>query len=350
MTQVASPAIAGETDAPAVDLDQIEVGPLRIERGLDSLTKTNVTPQIGMMMAIRNAVIAATEASQWTQFGDKMYLNGSGGSAIAFLLGLRISAPEYVVEELPGGGAMVTATVTSGKGARTWTDHDECTTFDDMLPTRVEELKDKGATPPAIAKIILSQVKKKAFAGAVGRAVSGWVGIRDLTFEALVRLGLKVDDAAKVGFRKGKGKASGDLKPVSLGEAEKLPKGSRCKFGGRVTAINRKDGKKGPYCDIGVGDGGASLWVRMWKAPPEWLEQGASVFFPEVKVGEWQGKPQFVAEGIEKVDTETGDPSNGTDQRGNQDQGRGQTPVTGGTEQPADDGGKRPGDGGAYPF
>jgi len=297
-------------------LDAIEIAPLELGRGLNHLTKANIQSQIETLNLARRAAVACTNEKQWHRFGDTAYMMGVAAKSIATLLGIsywRANDPPQRIE-LPGGVVMIKVYVIAEKDGRKVMAHDACHARDDFLITQRLELTRQGLTPAAVELFLESDVEKKAEEGAISRAVGGWIGLQGLSFEELGRLGLKLGEVKGTDFRKG---VATKTTPVAgLAALTQLPRGSKAAARGRVTEIKHMAGKKGPFCDIGIHDGSAGIWLRLWKSPPDWLAEGMTIFAPEITVGEYQGKAQYVCNDIEHSDTPEGDASNGRNHPG----------------------------------
>jgi len=297
-----------------------EVAEVQVHRGLDAVTPATLRRQIELLHHVRCAAIQQTSPHQWTVFGDTVYLNGSGGAAMRYLLGLSVTEPEFEHEPLPGGGWVVRATLRVGKGDCWVVGFDECSTYDDLIAMHSEILEEAGAPQEAIERLILNACRKKAYSGALGRAVSDWLGVRDLHVEDLARLGIQV--TARVQFkrrrredgapaRKPGGTASnrgraqprngGNGAPARMTVAELMRQavGARARVVGEVAehrAGHTRDGSD--YCDFAFTDDTARVWMRYWSALPEWVSQGGPVE-ATVEVREWAGGKQYVAAHLE---------------------------------------------------
>jgi hypothetical protein len=290
-----------EQKQDVIDVDPQPLATIQPGGGLTAQRLSDVEHQIEVLNRIRHAVIACTSEEQWVDFGGRPYLEGDGALTVASLFGLSIEETEFVWHDLPGGGRQVEAIVRVELGGRTFSDHGDCDSYDDFLVTRRAGLIQSGASPAAAEAILGTEMKKKARANALSRVVSGWAGIRGLGWEDLEALGLIREKAGSVKFRKGK--RAKTVAATSIAEARSQQKGSVVAFGGKITdAKSGTTKKQTPYCDIGIHDGTGGVYVRMWKALPDWAVNGAVAFFPSVTIEEYQGKPQYKAEAVEQGD------------------------------------------------
>ncbi len=305
------PQQAQTAPEPEVDLDDIATGKVSIAYGIDGAASDAETKhRIAIMDRLRKAAIARTDETQWTFFGDKAYLNGSGAHAIAFFLGLSVSAPQFEHEDLgqDSEGAdhvQVIATVTVSKDGKQITEFDDCTTFDDMLIARKREYEERGATQQQIQRIVVNQVAKKAAAGAAARAVQSWLGLRDLTKRRLAELGVKVENTTTVGMRKGVAGGGGG-EAIELGAFLKLPEKSRGLVDCQVTKIDSRTLPNGtPFYKIGLAVGKVVSWGTIWKdhfdaAKGQWIRA-------ELEQKMYRGKPDPKILKYEVIDTPASD-------------------------------------------
>lgn len=294
-----------EVPAAEVDLDSIEVGKVSVARGLDNASdEKSAQEQIRVMDLMRRAAISMTSPSQWTEFTDgeksSAYLNGSGGAAVAFLLGLKISSPEYKLTELAGGTHFaVTCQVTVSKDGREWVDHDECT--DEHPSCGPLRKKYEGANANVIAHHIKSQICKVAYAGAVGRAVSGWIGCRGMTLDELTDLGLKTERTGKVGMKRGTSAKAKNLRKLTHDQLGTLKLGNKAVLHARVGAVDLRKTKNGkPFAKVGVKSNAnePGVWLTYWAEPDagegDWIEC-------VVEAKEYNGKPEYHASELRVV-------------------------------------------------
>ena len=158
------------------------------------------------------------------------------------------------------------------------------------------------------AKLMLvPHVKKKAHENAKSRGVSSMLGMRGLGWEHLKEMGYTPDGSgAKVNYATGaKAKKSHqpkDVTPATIDQILALPKDSVCSLRAKVFEVQRLEGRKTRHV-VTVTEGTNKLTVTLWKDEiPEGLIPQAEVFFPEVKVGEYQGNPQYSANAVEVVE------------------------------------------------
>ena len=298
-----------ESTAPPVALEEISTAPA-IEV-LDAEKLQDIRASVEHFRAIRATAVSCTSAKQWQGFGDSVYLQGDGGLTIAACFGLKIEEPEVEWVEIEGGASQCICYVTVGRDGRMIRDHGDCDSFDEFLAKRREELHKNGANREQVEQIIRSDMQKKALANALSRAVSGWTGLRGLSWEDLEALGLNLGKVDKVKFAKGS--KGGKAQSATLHALSEMAVGSRANIVGVVTGGYERTGTKGDYCDISVRDETAELSIRLWSAKPDFVTRGASVAFSGVKVGEYQSRRQYVAKSVELCDAqEGGDDGNAT--------------------------------------
>lgn len=293
---------AADLPPAKVDLDTIEVAPVNLSDGIDGAeTEADQKRRIEVMDRVRRAAVGLTTEGQWTLFGEKYYLHASGAQAIAFLVGLSIDAPETTREDLGNGHWMITAKVRVHRNGRSFTDIDECTTFDDMLPARVAEYSQRGATPKQIERIVLPQVAKKAAAGAMARAVQGWLGLRDLTADDLAELGLDVSKTGQVGMKKGRGR--GKPKEADPSELGNFKEGDKFAMKFRVMRTNTREYKPGKFItNVDLQNSSGKIEAAVFKQSID-IGEGDDIVAELEKGKPYKGKDQFKLLGWEVFDS-----------------------------------------------
>lgn len=283
-------------------LDEITVAP-SVQR-LDRDMLDNIRESIELHSQIRRAVVGGTTSGHWEDFGGKPWLNSAGAQVVARLFGLSISPPKFVYPEA-SGAVQVEATVTVSRDGMTFTDHGSDDEFSEFnIKTKKKRWVDQGATADQIKGMVLTEVKKNAYAHAQARAVQGWVGLRGLSWPDLESLGFHRDPSRAVTFRKG-ATPGGKIKTISIAEANKLPQGSRFNVSGEVERGGQRSVTGGKViCDLFIKDATSGMKVQFWGNKPDWLKSGELVFCSEVKVGDFRGNKQYTAEKIERAESE----------------------------------------------
>jgi hypothetical protein len=258
--------------------------------------------RLDQMERVCRAVVRTTKPSQWQIFGDSVYMEADAALTIARGIGLHISAPEYEYNELGGGAVQCQCTIRVELGGREFEDIGDCDTFDEFLKKRKKDLEDSGAVDSQIHEALILELKKKAKANALSRAVSGWIGVRGLTPEEMQELGLNIGKVKRTVFNKGT--KGGKVQTVgSVKEIKALAQGSVVSFVGQVTKVEQKHGRNGPYCWVYMTDaGGVRISLTWWHPPVEWLKPGAFAIVSDLTVGNYQGKPSYSAKTIEESD------------------------------------------------
>jgi hypothetical protein len=286
------------------DIEDIKETALAVQEHLPDKPLTadgvrDITEQLRLMGELRRAVIGLTTETQWVDFGGHPYMEGDAAYTIASGIGLRFEEPQYEFHDLGAGAWQCVCTQAVERNGRRYVDHGDCDSFDDFFAKRRGELERNGATPEAISRVLRAEAMKKARANAISRVVSGWTGLRGLSWDDLERLGLQRGRAGAVKFRQGSagGKTAGEQ---ALADALQLPKGSKCDIRASVIEGTQKQGAKGPYCLLTLRDGDAEVRAVYWKARPDWLSAGVGVY-ASVTIDEYQGKPQLKIDHLEEL-------------------------------------------------
>lgn len=274
-----------------------------------ALTKDEVDgleDRLELVRRVRHAVIRLTTPAQWKDFSGNPYMEGDAAMTIASGVGLIINEPKFKFRDLGDVAWQCICEVTVEKNGREFTDVGDCDSFDDFLKARKEKLENDGATPAQIAMLVQVEARKKAYANAMSRAVSGWTGLRGLSWEDLGALGLAQEKAGSIQHRKGVTKGAKIPQVASIEELGKIPTGSTVDFTGQVRKVTTRQGAKGEYCDVVIADaGGGCTTVRLWHEKPEWLESGCFARFAELKIGEYNKRRQYATPKIEESDPPT---------------------------------------------
>ncbi len=280
-----------------VNLDDIATAEVTAKTVADFVERAKHTE------ALRRAVIAATDESQWHDFGGKPYMEGDAALTIAKVMGISFEEPHYEFRDLGGGAAQCVCTVRVHHAGRTFQDIGDCDSFDDFLEKRRMDLERRGATPDQISAALRVELQKKARANANSRAVSGIAGLRGLSWDALEMLGLRRAKVGATQFRRGTAAAAqGRSVSGSLAELAAAPIGSVMTVTGVVEKVEERksrDGSKTWY-DVHVAGeaGGKSLRIQTWSADAAKLQPGDFVECAETTVKDYQGKPQYNAKAV----------------------------------------------------
>ena len=287
--------VTREADAALVVSERLPAKPFTKE------TVEDIQQQLQLLGQVRRAVVALTTVAQWKDFGGNPYMEGDAAFTIASGLGLSFHEPKYDFVDFGPNAWQCVCTQTVGRNGREYTDHGDCDSYDEFFAKRRKELEKNGASPDVIAKILRADAQKKARANAVSRVVSGWSGLRGLSWEDLEQLGLQQSKSGRVPFRQGA--AGGKLQNATCAALMQMPVGSkvalRCRI---VSGIQKATSKGTPYCNIAVRDDSGSAKVRLWTAKPEWAGADADAFLPEIEVKDFRGQKQFEARKIEPID------------------------------------------------
>lgn len=263
------------------------------------------------------AAVSFTRKHDWQRFGDdsddgKPYLEGEGAQRLC-AIGLKLSIPIFATERM-GDDYFVECLLECS-----WPRFDAkvceigtCDTLDKFylgVPgdrSTYNQALERAGNNVALAKFsILGYVKKKALANATSRAVTALLGLRGLTWGDLREAGLTAEGAgAKVGYAKGattkKTSTAKKAAWCSLAGLADLAIDSRVSISGKVGRSSQF--KK--YAKIDVSGDGVSVVLQLWGTTiPEWVKPGASLFCPEVKVGEYNGR-QYTTNAIEEAQAE----------------------------------------------
>ncbi len=262
------------------------------------------------------AAISSTYASDWVDFGGP-YLQGKGADRLARFCGLRLGAPEFT-ERWEEGECFVECVmmISWPRFDVDYAAYGACSTLDKFYVGKAEsratyrqyvELADGNERKAKF--MLLPHVKKKAHENAKSRGVSSLLGVRGLTWQDLEGMGFTPDrSAAKVKYASGaktkKSHQAKDASPATIEQILALPKDSVCTL--RATVFNIQRGKMKWMVTVTEGTNKLSvtLWLRDFpeQTPPEGLVAQSEVFFPEIKVGEWQGNAQYSANAVEVVE------------------------------------------------
>jgi len=206
--------------------------------------------------------------------------------------------PRVEWRRLAGNAIQCVVEVTVAQGDRYFTDYGDCDSFDPFLAKRKAELQKAGASPEQITEILKIDLQKKAYANALSRAISGWLGIRGLSWESLEQLGLDRSKAGRIEFKRGA--AGGEMQTATCAEAAQLPIGSKFAIRAFLSSGRQLKGKNGKaYCLLNLTDETGELPVTLWAAKPEGLASGSAVYLPQVEVREYRGEKQYSASKIE---------------------------------------------------
>ncbi len=297
----------------------------QIEKRFTADDVADLKAQIALLDQVRRAVIAITSPSQWVDFGGKPYLQGDGALTIASLFGLEFDEPEFEWRDLAGGATQCICRQTARHRTsnRMFSDQGDCDSFDSFLIRRKKELGAEGATDEQITEICRVEMEKKARANAISRVVSGWTGIRGLSWEDLQRHGLGRDAVQEQGgnvtFQHGRHstkptsqqpRSGGPQKPnytppprqsrpaekpvpdkcelKTIAEIQAAPHDSWAALHGFTKSISDFGATPAgrTFLKVDVGDETGEMQITLWTdVKPECLEVvGAGVFFPKVTV------------------------------------------------------------------
>lgn len=254
----------------------------------------------------------------WKMFGEKLHLL-SGGAQRLLALGIRLSTPVFDVRS-EGEDVIVDCVLEAQWPAygKTMTEVGSCSTRDKFYfnidPSKQSQyakyLSQAEGNRELAMKLLQADVKKKAYANAQGRVVSGILGIRGLTLAQLKEAGLgtgKIKDGA-VNFGKGAtpetvAERSSQGEFVPLAGLNELAVGSKVQTAGTVVGTWERNKHFSVGCEYALPDGQMQrVYFKYWKVAsemPDWLKEGADIVI-DVKVGEFKGDKQFQAEHIEQ--------------------------------------------------
>jgi len=250
----------------------------------------------------------------WQAFGAKLHLNASGAQRL-LALGVKLSSPLFDVK-VEGEDVIVDCVLEATWPAfgKTMTDVGSCSTRDKFYyspdpnsRTQFAKCLEQAEGNRELAmQMLTGDVKKKAFANAQGRVVSGILGIRDLTLQQLREAGLGTGkiEAGAVNFRKNattetRQEAKDQKQFVPMEGLGGLGNGSIVETTGTLIGVQQKtkpkDGKH--YYKLQFADGPEMTY---WGETVDFAEGSSLVI--EVKVGEYQGNKQFQANHIEAAE------------------------------------------------
>lgn len=298
----------GNGDSPLMKMsvEQIDEATARMERFAASMRQFHV------------AACKATLPHDWIDFGGKPYLEGEGAMRIAAAVGLQLSAPVFADEkgEWFEGELFFECAVeaTWPLTGATIVGTGDCNSKDKFFAEGANShlakaLAATNGNERLARKLIALDVKKKAISNAISNAVKGVLGLKGLTWEDLKALGMGQQQAgAKVEYKKGgvaqKKDAPAQLKTVKIGELLKLPKDSKVAVGGELTEpviVKGLPPKAWHMYTLKDDTGTAAIghYVKDAVKIPEEAIPGNYIHFPQVEVGEWQGRKQLKAWSIE---------------------------------------------------
>ncbi len=251
----------------------------------------------------------------WQAFGDKLHLNASGAQRL-LALGVKLSKPLFDTK-VEGEDVIIDCVLEATWPAfgKAMTDVGSCSTRDKFYYNPDTSKQTQFAKCLAQAegnrelamRMLVGDVKKKAYANAQGRVVSGILGIRDLTLGQLKEAGLgtgKIEKGA-VNFRKGATEASAaeakqETQFVPWEGLGALGSGSIVQTVGVLVGVQEKKKTNGEkYHRLEFTDG---ITMNYWKEKiPETFVEGVSLAIT-VKVKTYQGKPQYQCEHAEHAE------------------------------------------------
>jgi hypothetical protein len=264
-----------------------------------------IEQKINLQERVIATIVKKSADEHWQPFGDKMYLTGDGGMELLRYFGLSsrmVGSPQWI--DLGEGIWQCIVEVEVERAGRTHVEFGDCDSLDSFLTARRDELAKQGAPEDKIPLLLKPYIMKKAYMNGISRAASGWLGIKGLKTETIAAMRGSAFKGKAVQF--GKGKAGGKIEVVTCKDAAGLALKSLCSLRGRVTGIIERSGDK-PRCQITINDDTAIVNVVLWKAKPAGLDKGMEVFFPSVKVGEYQGQRQYSADDVQPVEDGNGD-------------------------------------------
>lgn len=243
---------------------------------------------------IRKALVQSTTAAQWKDFGNTPYMEGDAALSIASVLGLTICEPQFEFEDLNGGVHQCVAMVCVTRFGREAFEFGDCDSLDPFLDAKKANLSERGATPEQVTALIRVEMKKKALANAISRAVSAWTGLRGLSWEDLAELGLRREGVGAVSFKKGVAGKKGGQKPfVSFKDLAAQTKGSIVATSATVVQSHSRQAGGKDITDYQLEGDGIKIKASMWGTALEWAVAGTPVAITELKVGEYNGAPQY---------------------------------------------------------
>lgn len=286
------------------------------DRKLTARDAEDMEKRVQIIARFRRAVVGMTVSKQWADFGGSPHMEADAAYVIGEAFGVTICGPGPMVDgQLPGpefeeisiaGGAVqIICRLRVFTGAAESPDREvfeegECDSFDPYLKGRKANLEENGATEEQITSLIKPRIRKKALANAVSRGVSGFTGLRGLSWDDLRRLGLTREGAsANVDF--GQGKGGGEVKAVeSVAALSQLPLKSKVSLLAEISGPVRGFAK---FSLIPVKDKTGTIELHVWKPAseiPVWVKPGAWIHSSEVIVGDYKGRRQYVASNTAK--------------------------------------------------
>lgn len=313
------------TDNAIVSVATQPVNPL--DTPLATMTPGQVEQQVEVIKRVAEAqkqlVLAAvtrTYAHDWQDFGGKPYLEGEGADRLAGI-GLKLGEPVFDVAKEDGEyhvECLVCATWPAmgceGYGLGSCSTRDKFFVGREDSKSRYNQLLVLANGVEAVAKrMLLPDVKKKAYQNAKSRAVSEVMGLHGITWADLKPMGITPEKAGvRVDYKKGAKKTDrkSAVEPaISVEKLTALPIDSRASLKGTIVRTSQMGKRRG----FQINDGTDAVWIIRWAATPddpmpEWASEGQAVFCKNIRVAEYQGSRQYVAESIEPIDAEPQEP------------------------------------------
>jgi len=84
------------------------------------------------------------------------------------------------------------------------------------------------------------------------------------------------------------------LTEITVSELPNQPVGTYFQTKGVIKDIEAREGTKGAYLRVGVGDSQGSQWFTKWSEAPEWAISSASVWIHKAEIRLFRGKPQYI--------------------------------------------------------
>jgi len=191
--------------------EQVPAGPPPADAALPMTTGllneqliTLVERQSELWRRLVRAVVATTGNSDWIEFDGKPYLTVGGAMAIVARAGISLTAKK--IEWQSEGDDLICRYYVEARlpieGRPPIEEVGIASTRDPMLRSRRQDMIEKeGLTVARANRLMADFVQKKAWANAIVRAVTGLLGIRNLTKDELQKMGITPSQAS-VKFRK----------------------------------------------------------------------------------------------------------------------------------------------------
>jgi len=281
--------------------------------GMANAGMMHLTPEyvdaVGRQVELRARLIQmalkALKPHDIQDFGGKPYIEGEGAERIMSAIGgFKVGPPVFSIERMDPH-YFITCQLTVEFHGTTITEIGDCSTCDPFFTGakgdsgKLANYKSlTGGNEIMAARMLVADAQKKARQNAISRAVTGLLGLRGLSWADLEALGFSRTAAgSNVKFKNGS--QGGAVKTVTVEEFSSLPVGAVFNIRGKLISKETKEvagGKKKTNCKVEIGPG-MTTGIQKWGEVDETLV-GSPIFCEKVKVGEYNGTKQYMAESI----------------------------------------------------